>query len=220
MTNPLILAIASIAVGISTILVVVGLVSLLFLNPLWIGFEQGRSDVAALTGWSRQDVATVTGAILRDVTLGPPDFTMSVRGEPVFDERERGHMQDVRRAFVGFGAAGVVAAAILVAARLWSRGAAWYWRSVATGALILVGSTILLGAFAAFAFDTAFELFHQVLFAGGTYTFDPTTERLVQLFPEQLWYESAIAIGLLLVVASLVVTWYALRRLRGAAEVA
>ena len=39
-----------------------------------------------------------------------------------------------------------------------------------------------------------FELFHELLFAGGSYTFDPLHERLVQLFPEQFWSETAIVL--------------------------
>ena len=40
-----------------------------------------------------------------------------------------------------------------------------------------------------------FELFHRIFFAGGSYTFDPATDRLVQLFPFRFWQETAIVVG-------------------------
>ncbi len=55
--------------------------------------------------------------------------------------------------------------------------------------------TVAVGiAFAVF-FDRAFTLFHQLFFAEGTWTFDPATDRLVQLFPYQFWTETTIAIA-------------------------
>ena len=45
------------------------------------------------------------------------------------------------------------------------------------------------------AFDWLFETFHSLFFPGGSYDFDPATERLVQLFPFQFWQETAIVVG-------------------------
>ena len=59
------------------------------------------------------------------------------------------------------------------------------------------------------AFDTLFEVFHEIFFAGGSYTFDPATERLVQLFPFQFWQETAIVLGVAAIVLALLVAWVA-----------
>jgi len=201
-------------VGAATIVVLVGAAVLLFFNPLWVGFEQGRSQAAAWTGWSDSQLADTTNAILHDMIVGPPDFAMAVDGEAVFNARERQHLVDARAAFVGFGAAALVAVVVLLLVRWRSGGAAWFWRSVAGGAAVLAVAVVALGVFAAVAFDLAFELFHRLLFAGGTYTFDPATERLVQIFPEQFWYETSIVLGIVLVVASGLVYWFARRRAR------
>ena len=61
------------------------------------------------------------------------------------------------------------------------------------------------------AFDTLFEVFHQLFFAGGSYTFDPATERLVQLFPFAFWQESAVALGVVAIVVAIVVAVFAER---------
>lgn len=199
-------------VAAATILVLIGAALLLFFNPLWIGFEQGRSQATAWTGWTDVQVADTTNAILHDMILGPPEFAATVDGETVFNERERQHLIDARRAFIGFGVAALAGIVVLLVVRWRSGGAAWFWRSVAVGASVLAVAVVAIGVFVAVAFDLAFELFHRLLFAGGTYTFDPTTERLVQIFPEQLWFETSIALGVVLVVASGAVYWFARRR--------
>ncbi len=55
------------------------------------------------------------------------------------------------------------------------------------------------------AFEALFETFHRLLFPSGSYTFDPTEERLVQLFPFQFWQETAIAVGVVVVVLAILV---------------
>ena len=69
------------------------------------------------------------------------------------------------------------------------------WRGVRFGAIGLVAGTAIAGIIALVAFDAAFEVFHRLFFAQGTYRFDPATSRLVQLFPEAFWSETAVAVG-------------------------
>ena len=57
---------------------------------------------------------------------------------------------------------------------------------------------VVLGVVSLVAFDALFEVFHRIFFAGGTYLFDPRTERLVQLFPDQFWSETSIVLGIVL----------------------
>ena len=53
------------------------------------------------------------------------------------------------------------------------------------------------------AFDQLFELFHEIFFPAGSYLFDPTTDRLVQLFPFQFWEETALVVGAVIIVIAL-----------------
>ena len=74
-----------------------------------------------------------------------------------------------------------------------------------------------------FAFDTLFEIFHELFFPAGSYSFDPATDKLVQLFPFAFWDETAIVAGALIVVIAATVAVFAGRRERrptaaGAAE--
>ena len=98
-------ALLSIIVAVATIAVIVGVSVVVFLNPVWVGFEQERSGAPALTGYSTDDVHAVTGGVLSDLVIGPHrPSPRSVAGAAVFDDRERSHLQDVRSVFIGFGA--------------------------------------------------------------------------------------------------------------------
>jgi uncharacterized membrane protein len=68
---------------------------------------------------------------------------------------------------------------------------------------VLAGGVVVVGlAFTVF-FDQAFEIFHRIFFPAGTYTFDPQTEKLVQLFPDQFWAETSLALAVAVLVLSL-----------------
>ncbi len=203
-------------VATSTALVLVAVGVLLFLNPVWVGFEQVRTRADAFTGFPIEEVHRVTNAVLGELIAGPATFLQQVAGTPVFDPRERQHLADVRGVLLGFAA--VVAAAIAFLAVTGRKAAdrGWFWRSMAAGAAVLAGAVVIVGAVFAIFFDVAFEVFHRLLFAGGSYAFDPLSERLVQLFPEDFWSETSTALAVVILVLALVVARGAARRARRA----
>lgn len=202
-------------IAIATALGVVALTIPLFLNPLWIGFEQGRAQATAWTGFTDADLRTATDSILTDLVIGPPDFDVAVGGSPVLEERERAHMRDVRGVFMAFFVmvAVLVVVALAVAATRRPDHRPGTWRAIRAGAVGLVATLVVAGVLAFAAFDALFDVFHRLLFAGGSYTFDPRTERLVQLFPFRFWQETAIAVGAVAIVVALIVGAVAHRRL-------
>ena len=115
---------AGIGVALATALVLLGLAVAAFFNPWFVAFEQGRSDAAAFSGYSPDELRAATDGILGDLYLGSGDFGVAVHGQPVLDERERAHMRDVRGVFAGFWLTVLVAAAALVLARARTCGAA------------------------------------------------------------------------------------------------
>jgi integral membrane protein (TIGR01906 family) len=193
---------ASVLVAVATCLSTIGLAVCLLLSPIWVGFEQSRSGVTELTGYSDRQVQQVTGSILSDLVFGPPNFDVSVDGAPVLSDRERAHMVDVRGAFALAGLVVAVAFAVLVALGTVRRKRRSYWLAVRAGALLTVGVVAVVGAFCLLFFNQAFELMHGVFFQAGSYTFDPRTDRLVQLFPDQFWFESSMALGVAVVALS------------------
>jgi integral membrane protein (TIGR01906 family) len=63
-----------------------------------------------------------------------------------------------------------------------------------------------LAAAAAFAlaFDATFSFFHGLIFAAGTWTFNPATDRLVQLYPQRFWILAALLFCVTLAAISLI----------------
>jgi integral membrane protein (TIGR01906 family) len=210
----------TIAVGLATAVAIVALAIAPYLNTGWVSFEQGRTGVAALTGFSESEVRTVTGAILDDLVTGPPDFDVELNGAAVLTEAERSHMRDVRGVFSSFFAMaalalGIVGAAFWIGGRpgsRWTRRDAWI--AVRRGAVGLGVAVVAAGAIALLAFDAAFEVFHRLFFPAGSYLFDPRTSRLVQLFPDAFWTETAFAVGGMILVLAAGTAWLAGRRLR------
>jgi integral membrane protein (TIGR01906 family) len=205
-------SLGSVVVAAATAVVIIGTAVLVFLNPIWVGFEQARTNADKFTGFTLDDVHRVTTAIVGELILGPATFLQSVAGVTVLDPRERQHLADVRGVLIGFFALVVVAIVVLVLVAWRARDRAWLWRSVAGGSAVLSGAVVFVGALFAVFFDQAFELFHSLLFAGGSYTFDPAQERLVQLFPEQFWSETSILLAVVILGIALAVTWLGLRR--------
>ena len=206
----------SVLTALATAVVIVNLAALPFFTPQWIAFEQGRSNAAGWTGFTTGEVNAATGSILSDLVFGPPNFDVQVRGEPVLDERERGHMRNVKTAFTGLWILGALSVIALIAASRRAELAAT-WHAVRRGAIGLAVAIIALGGVALVAFDALFEAFHQVLFPAGSYDFDPATERLVQLLPFQFWQETAIVVGMVILVGCALVAAFAGPRARSVA---
>jgi integral membrane protein (TIGR01906 family) len=204
---------ATIVVAVATAVVILALAILPFLNPAWVSFEQGRSRADLWTGFSPADLRSATDAILADLILGPPEFDVEIGGQPVLTVQERGHMAEVRGVFVGFGVLALASAGALLVAHRVRRGDESFWRRVRSGAIGVAAAVLAVGLVGFFAFDVAFEAFHRLFFAGGNYTFNPQTDRLVQLFPYQFWVETSFAVGLVALVLAAATASVAQRRL-------
>jgi integral membrane protein (TIGR01906 family) len=201
---------ASIFIGLATAIVIVAVAILPFLTPAWVSFEQDRANATAWTGYSTEELRAATDAILADLVLGG-DFAVEIDGQPVLNGRERGHMADVRTVFRGLWILAVISVAMLVVAAL-RVDRARMWRAVRRGALGLTVGVVVVGIVGLAAFDQLFELFHRIFFPAGSYLFDPSTDRLVQLFPFQFWQETAMVVGAAIIAIALLVALVAGRR--------
>jgi integral membrane protein (TIGR01906 family) len=211
--------VAALATGLAAAYVIVAVAILPFLSPAWVSFEQGRTHAAELAGYSPAELSIATNAILHDLVLGPPDFAIEVNGTPVLEERERAHMRDVRGVFTGFYALALIAV-IALATLVWGARRAGHperaWRAIGAGMGWLVAAIVVAGVIVTFFFDAAFEVFHRLFFPSGSYTFDPRTDRLVQLFPFDFWSETTLAAGVVILTLAVLV-WLGTRGLASAA---
>jgi integral membrane protein (TIGR01906 family) len=199
---------AAILLGVSAALVIVALAILPFLTPTWMAFGQGRAQATAWTGFTDEQLRSVTDAIVRDLVIGPPNFDVALPGQstPVLTEPEREHMRDVRGVFAGYYVVALVGAAVLVAAFALARGRAArarLWRRLSRAGIVIAVVTVVGGGIGVLVFDQAFILFHEIFFPGGNWAFDPRVDKLVQIFPDQFWSETTVGVGVVIIALAL-----------------
>lgn len=202
--------------GIGTAIVILGAAAVIMLLPpvMSVGLEIG--DSAAILGVSPEVARRASELSVQELLIGPGSFAFAVApgGPPFYGPAEAAHMQNVRvvvYGFFGLVLAGAIAV-VLSIRRMDRRDALRAIRRGATG-LVLILAAVGIGLVV--AFDALFTLFHRIVFPGGGWQFDPTTQRIVQLYPTPFWEfaagtlaVSSVAIGILV----LVVTTLLLRR--------
>ncbi len=141
------------------------------------------------------------------------DFVaLKVNGQTAFNPREVSHMIDVRNVLAGAFVAQIIMGILILASLIVVRRDAG--RTLMWSGLFTIAMVILLGIFAATSFDLFFTLFHRMFFTGDTWLFNDT-DTLIQLYPEELWYNgSLLIVGLTVLEAILLGTlgWLATRR--------
>jgi integral membrane protein (TIGR01906 family) len=189
---------------------------LLMINPLFIGWLQDRHDVADRLRISQEEIDLINGEIVWDIFSGG-DFDVAFDdGDPVLDADERSHMTDVSRLVRLLVLLNVVAAAF----------AAWGGRLLRSeprrlGRMLLVGAgtvgvaTVAIGVFAVVAWDSAFTLFHELLFPPGTWSFPPDST-MILLYPPDFWFEAAMIAAVLVLTTSAALSFAGWRRMREA----
>lgn len=201
-------ALAALVIGPATAFVIVGVSVAALLNPIWVALGQERAEAGVLTGYGPEELRAATGAILADLVYEPPDFDVAVAGQPVLTERERGNLRDARNAFRTLYVLVAVAVVVALVGVVLGRRSPAFWRRVGRGGAGLAVVVLAGGLVGLVFFDAAVEAFRRIVFPVGSFTFDPERERLVQLFPNQFWVETAIALGaLLIVLGAYVASW-------------
>jgi integral membrane protein (TIGR01906 family) len=110
----------------------------------------------------------------------------------LFNDRELGHMLDVKNVYQTAIHILEASAVILALLALWAWRGKWladYMRGLQRGGLLTI---ILLGLIIVFilvAFNYFFVIFHEIFFKAGTWTF-LYSDTLIRLFPERFWQDT------------------------------
>ncbi len=176
---------------------------LLLLIPVWTHFAIDASGGWHVTG-DHASAYALSDRLVGELFIGPGTFRDLAPDEAA-------HMRDVRVVLYGF--LGLVALAVVFLGVVLVRTPRdpFNWYAVARGGLWLAIVLVALGIFAAFAFDTAFELFHRIFFPAGNWAF-PATSTLIRLYPTPFWELTSAALGVLGVIGGLSVWALARRR--------
>lgn len=194
-----------ILLSLATALTILAMALVLLLTPVWTHFALSAAGSTAPDGDPIGASDRTVGDLL---TLG--DFGFEVGDQPMYTADERAHMRDVQVVLYGFVLVALVSAVFVVATIMRRGDDPTVWSAVARGGIGLAVVLLVLGIFAALAFETAFTLFHEIFFPGGNWAF-PADSNLIRLYPEAFWELSSAALGVLSIVGGLVV-WLLARR--------
>ena len=162
---------------------------------------------SAKTGIARSELvrasADLRGYFNNNAELFYTRVKQGEREVPLFNEREVRHLHDVKQ-LLGLAyhineIAFVYILAYVAGVFIWARERSL--RALALQALIggvlTIAIIVLLGAFAVTGFERAFERFHLIAFSNDIWRFDPRTDHLIQMFPQEFWFDVTIFTGLM-----------------------
>ena len=169
------------------------------------GFD--KYDVEARTGFTRDEISRVGQELRRYFNSNEETISVLVEegGQEVsfFNARETAHLRDVKDLFqITFRVQELGIAFVftyVVGVFIWAREGSL--RRLATqvlaGSLVAIAVILALGAVALLGFDRAFEQFHFIAFSNDLWRLDPRTDHLIQMFPEDFWFDVSMLVGLL-----------------------
>ncbi|MCL5428335.1 MAG: TIGR01906 family membrane protein [Chloroflexi bacterium] len=130
-------------------------------------------------------------------------------GNPLLNEREVGHMEDVKELTRIVLNVWMLLLALLVGAGA----AAWYFSFfpqfrawLVRGAQLTIGLIITILIFVALSFNALFTAFHRIFFEGDTWLFQ-YSDTLIRLFPIRFWQDVFIALGALTLLGAGLIWW-------------
>jgi len=169
------------------------------------GFD--KYDVEARTGFPREEISRVGQELRRYFNNNEETISVLVEegGQEVsfFNARETAHLRDVKDLFqITFRVQElsiVYVFTYVVGVFIWAREGSL--RRLATqvlaGSLVAIAVILALGGVALLGFDRAFEQFHFIAFSNDLWRLDPRTDHLIQMFPEDFWFDVSMLVGLL-----------------------
>ena len=121
-------------------------------------------------------------------------------GEPAFQAREIKHMLDVRVLMATVFPLALISGALLIVLAVVFRKNLRYRdvvpQGLGAGSILTLMLLVGLIAYVLLNFDSFFLTFHRLFFEGDTFMFR-YDDTLIRLYPEQLWSDAAILIGVL-----------------------
>lgn len=137
-------------------------------------------------------------------------------GEPLFNQRELSHMQDVKDVVSGMRVAlafeMVLLLALTVLVMTFQKREILFlaYRRGGQGVVCIIGAIL---AFVAISFNDLFSWFHKLFFESGTWQFY-TSDSLIRLFPLRFWQDAFIFVGVISLILGVLVIVFSSRALK------
>jgi integral membrane protein (TIGR01906 family) len=181
------------------------------ITPAFLRLQYARPDVPPSTKFSPEERQAYAAAAAHYLVSNEGiEYLAGLEdreGTPLFNERELTHMVDVKvllgramRLDLVLGLLVAAALAVLLGQKETRRRTPFY---LFTAALVAPALAVAALIVVPLQFRWFFVEFHHVFFAGDSWLF-PTTDTLIQLFPERFWF-NALESWLLLTIGTSVV---------------
>ena len=195
-------------------------------NPWFINFEYNRpgfpADVYGFTLEQRTPLAMdgLYSVVPEGTGITLLEQAKLPNGEPAFNAREIKHMQDVRVLMAKvFPLALIIGVVLVVLAIVFRKNAAYrdvVPQGLRAGSILTLILLAGLIAYILINFDAFFLQFHELFFEGNSFAFR-YDDTLIRLYPEQLWNDASILIGVLTGVLAVVlqgISWWWLKKVK------
>jgi len=131
-------------------------------------------------------------------------------GQPIFNDQELSHMEDVKAVVTGMQGALAISVIILMTVSLITihlGGKEMLLRSYYWAGWLIIGLIVSILVFVIFNFNSLFTWFHQIFFESGTWQFDPA-DTLIRLFPMRFWQDAFTFVGMLSLLIGSLLLWF------------
>lgn len=170
------------------------------------GFD--KYDVELVTGIDRAQLDEAAADLRRyfnddRAVISTLVIDANGRESPLYTPREVSHLRDVKQLFQWtFRAqelAVTYAIAYVVCVFIWARELSLRALAGHVMTSVLIGAGVVggIGVFALTGFENAWTEFHQIVFTNDFWLLDPTADRLIQMFPEDFWFDATLLIGMM-----------------------
>lgn len=205
-------------------------------NLRYIDREMEKLNTAERIGMEPEELHTLFDETLKYLADDRDDLVIDTRvnGElrEAYNDREKLHMVDVKALFIGGfrirNAAAVTAVLMAIGMIVFRErrqpAARRLLKELSRAVVVVWGVFLLLFAVLILLlitdFNTYFTIFHQLFFTNDYWLLDPATSLMINMVPEQFFYDMVIRIGVLfavpfiLLLAGGTVCWYRLREKR------
>lgn len=193
------------------VIVVLGAVQILATDQ-YLGFEYGKASFPVDPyGFERAQRLAFASTTLRWVREGQPIQALAdqrLDDQPLYNQRELKHMQDVQDVFLTARRIWYLALGLLFLIGVFTQRSADRLMELAQGfkigGLLVFGLVVVVGLLAVIGWQVWFVAFHQIFFTPGSWTFN-TSDTLIRLFPERFWFDAALTISGLSLAGGLVI---------------
>lgn len=169
-------------------------------SPSYPEFEYGRieSDRFGFSDDDRLGLATATLEYLRDsrpaaeAIILLEELRLPGSEDPLYNQREIGHMIDVKKLVDSFNVLMWVISALVIIdlgfLLILEKSRIEGYKAIYSGGLLTVSILLIMLVLIVAAWGLVFTQFHELLFPPDTWTFY-YSDSLIRLFPEQFWFD-------------------------------